>query len=267
MLKNLAFLVLASVLLFACNHNNDDSDIMAAPGSENALNYTVVAQYPHDTLAYTEGLEFYKGELYEGTGEEDYSPIRSQLKKLDLKTGTVLKKIELDKKYFGEGITFFGDKIYELTYKSHVVFQYDLDFKLLKQFSIPSEGWGMTHDNQYLILSNGSSKIYFRDPGTLDSIRTINVSDHNGPVNNVNELEYIKGFIYANIWHTDYIIKIDPATGKVLARGDFSGLLKKHGQIVYDSEDVLNGIAYDSVTGKTYITGKRWPLIFEVQFK
>ena len=258
--KKLAFLVLASVLLSACHH--PDEDTASVPTDASVLHYTIGAQYPHDTLAFTQGLEFYKGELYEGTGENG----ESQLRKVDLKTGKVLQKVDLDKKYFGEGITFFGDKIYQLTWESHVVFQYDLDFKLLKTFPIPTEGWGLTHDDKDLIVSDGSSKLYFRDPNTLDTVRTINVSDNNGLVNNLNELEYIKGFIYANIWQTDYIVKIDPATGKVVGKADFTDLLKHHGLTVYDLNDVLNGIAYDSVTGKTYITGKRWPAIFEVTF-
>jgi glutamine cyclotransferase len=265
--KNLAFLAFASVLLYACNHHGEDSDTASVPTDAPVLNYTIGTQYPHDTLAFTQGLEFYKGELYEGTGEEEDAPLRSELRKLDLATGKVLKKIDLDKKYFGEGITFFDDKIYQLTWQSHVVFQYDLDFKLLKTFQIPTEGWGLTHDHQYLIVSDGSSKIYFRDPTTLDTVRTINVSNNNGLVNNLNELEYIKGYIYANVWQTDYIVKIDPATGKVIGKADFTDLLKHHGLNVYDLNDVLNGIAYDSVTNKTYITGKRWPAMFEVQFK
>lgn len=266
MYKNLAFLAFTSVILCsssACNHHGDDSDTTTVtPADPTALGYNIVAQFPHDTLAFTQGLEFYKGQLYEGTGENG----ESQLRKVDLKTGKVLQKIDLDKKYFGEGITFFGDKIYQLTWESHVVFQYDLDFKLLKTFTIPTEGWGLTHDNQYLIVSDGSSRLYFRDPNTLDSVRTINVSDVSGLVNNLNELEYIKGFIYANIWQTDYIVKIDPQTGKVVGRADFTDLLKKHGLTVYDLNDVLNGIAYDSVTNRTYITGKRWPAMFEVEF-
>ncbi len=260
MYKKLASLALASVLLYACNNRHDSDDDAAT--DNHVLKYTVGAVYPHDTTAFTQGLEFYKGELYEGTGEEG----ESQLRKLDLKTGKVLKKIDLDKQYFGEGITFFGDKIYQLTWQSHVVFQYDLDFKPIRQFHIPTEGWGITHDNKYLIVSDGSSKLYFRDPQTLDSVKTINVSENNGLVNNLNELEYINGFIYANIWQTDNIVKIDPATGNVVSKADFTNLLKNAKLTVYDYNDVLNGIAYDSVTNKTHITGKRWPALFEVRF-
>ena len=245
----------------ACNHSSSDSD--SSGGDPLAMHYKVIRKYPHDTTAFTQGLEFYKGVLYEGTGENG----ESQLRKLDLATGKVLQKVDLDKQYFGEGITIFGDKIYQLTWQSHVVFQYDLSFKLLQQFKMPTEGWGMTHDSVHLIVSDGSSKLYFRDPSSLDSVRVINVTENGNLVNNLNELEYIKGFIYANIWQTDYIVKIDPATGVVVGRADFANLLKNQGETVYDLNDVLNGIAYDSTTGKTYITGKDWPALFEIEFQ
>lgn len=258
MVYRLGWVVSVAILAVACNSNKDSeasSDPLAMP-------YKVIRKLPHDTTAFTQGLEFYKGELYEGTGEEG----QSQLRKLDLTTGKVLKKADLGRQYFGEGITFFGDKIYELTWQSHVVFQYDLDFKPLRQFPLPTEGWGMTHDSSHLIISDGSSRIWFRDPATMDSVRTINVSENGNLVNNLNELEYIKGFIYANIWQTDYIVKIDPATGNVVGRADFSNLLKNQGETVYDLNDVLNGIAYDDQTGKLYITGKDWPALFEIEF-
>jgi glutamine cyclotransferase len=254
----LAFLFFSS----ACNHGSDTDS-----GSENSdplsLHYKIVRKYPHDTTAFTQGLEFYKGVLYEGTGEKG----ASQLRKLDLTTGKVLQKVDLDKNYFGEGITIFGDKIYQLTWQSHVVLQYDLSFKLLKEFKLPTEGWGMTHDSLHLIVSDGSSKIYYRDPVTMDSVKVINVTDNGNLVNNINELEYIHGFIYANIWQTDYIYKIDPATGNVVGKADFSNLLKHQGESVYDANSVLNGIAYDDQTGKIYITGKYWPALFEVTFQ
>lgn len=246
------------MLSSACNQRAEDSS-----ANPDAMGYTIVRKYPHDTTAFTQGLEFYKGELYEGTGEYG----SSQLRKLDLQTGKALQKIDLDKKYFGEGITVFGDKIYELTWENHVVFQYDMNFRLLKQFPLPTQGWGMTHDKDYLIISDGSSRLYFRDPNTMDSVKTINVSENGTLVNNLNELEYIHGYIFANIWQTDDIVKIDPATGNVVGRADFTNLLKHQGETVYDANAVLNGIAYDSVTNKTYITGKDWPALFEVEFK
>ena len=225
--------------------------------------YKVVQKYPHDTLAFTQGLEFYKGGLYEGTGEYG----ESQLRKVDLATGKVLQKVDLGRRYFGEGITIFHDKIYELTWQQHAVFRYDLSFRFLDTLHLPTEGWGMTHDSLHLIVSDGSSKLYFRDPNTLDSVRIINVTENGNLVNNLNELEYIHGFIYANIWQTDYIVKIDPATGNVVGKADFSGLLKNQGETVYDLNDVLNGIAYDDQTGKIYVTGKDWPALFEVEFR
>jgi glutamine cyclotransferase len=260
------FIYLAPLLLLSCHNNENDADNSGKAAGGSTLSYKVIKQYPHDTLAFTQGLEFYKGGLYEGTGEESYSPLRSELRKLDLTTGKVLKKVDLDTQYFGEGITFFGDKIYQLTWQSHVVFQYDTNFHLLKTFHIPTEGWGLTHDSQHLIVSDGSSKLYFRDPVTLDTVKTIDVSENGTLVNNLNELEYMGGFVYANIWQTDYIVKINPANGNVVGKADFSNLLKDHGQTVYDANDVLNGIAYDSATNKLYITGKRWPSLFEIQF-
>jgi len=258
-----SFLLSLVIFASACNHSGSGSDDQTANTDPLALHYKVIRKYPHDTTAFTQGLEFYKGVLYEGTGEYG----ESQVRKLDLNTGKVLQKVTLDKQYFGEGITIWGDKVYQLTWQSHVVFQYDLSFKLLKTFKLPTEGWGMTHDSVHLIVSDGSSKIYFRDPATMDSVRIINVSENGGLVNNLNELEYINGFLYANIWQTDYIVKIDPATGNVVGKADFANLLKNQGETVYDLNDVLNGIAYDAQTGKTYITGKDWPVLLEVQFQ
>ena len=262
MTKNLAFLALVPVLLYACKNGGGGDNNTSPAEDSHVMTYKVIATYPHDTTAFTQGLEFYKGQLFEGTGENG----ESELRKVDLQTGKVLQKVDLDEKYFGEGITIFGDKIYQLTWESHVVFQYDTNFKLLRQFHIPTEGWGMTHDSTHLIVSDGSSKLYFRDPNTMDSVKVINVSNSSGLVNNLNELEYINGYIYANIWQTDNIIKINPATGDVVSEADLSKILEKSGHTVYDLNDVLNGIAYNPLTQKTYITGKRWPVLFEVTF-
>lgn len=253
-----------SFLLFlavSCNNKPSESGEPSIPAIP-VMHASVLASFPHDTTSYTEGLEFYRGQLYESAGEYG----ESQLRKEDLATGRVLKKIDLDKKYFGEGITIFHDHIYQLTYQEHVAFEYDTNFRVLKTFNLPTEGWGMTHDAKDLIMDDGSSRIYYRDPETFDTVRTINVSDNNGLVNNLNELEYIGGYLYANIWQTDNIVKIDPATGNIVGKADLSGLLQRAGKEVYDPNDVLNGIAYDSLTQKTYVTGKRWPLLFEVRF-
>jgi glutamine cyclotransferase len=247
-----------TILILACNSHKDDED-----ASNGGMAYTIIKKYPHDTAAFTQGLEFYKGNLYEGTGEYG----ESQLRELDLSTGKVVRKVDLNKKYFGEGITFFKDKIYQLTWENHTVFRYDTNFKLIDTIPLPTEGWGMTHDNQNLIISDGSSKLYFRNPETMAEVRSINVSENGSLVNNLNELQYIHGFIYANIWQTDYIVKIDPSNGNVVGKADFTNLLKHQGEVVYDSNDVLNGIAYDSTSNKTYITGKNWPALFEVDFK
>ena len=220
--------------------------------------YEVLNRYPHDTSAFTEGLEYVGGALYESTGLYGSSTLRQ----VDLRTGTVLRSVSLASQYFGEGATVFGGKIYQLTWQSQTAFVYDAaTFAPLGQFFYTGEGWGLTHDARYLIMSDGTSQIRFVDPGNFQTVRTISVRDQQGsPLTNINELEYINGEIYANVWLTDRVARIDPSTGLVVAWIDFTGLLPAG-----TSADVLNGIAYDSATTHLLVTGKLWPYLFEVR--
>ena len=224
-------------------------------------NYEVVNSYPHNKDAFTQGLEYYNGYLYEGTGLNG----RSSLRKVDLKTGEIEKIHHLEDKYFGEGITIFNDKIYQLTWKSRTGFIYNLDFELIEKFSYKTEGWGLTHNNKELIMSDGSNHLYFLNPETLEKTKEIKVTKQGKKVNNLNELEYIKGKIYANVWQKDYIVIIEPTTGKVEGIIDLKGIINPDD---YNYElNVLNGIAYDSDNDRLFVTGKLWPKIFEIKIK
>jgi glutamine cyclotransferase len=235
------------------------------------LNYTITNVYPHSTIAYTEGLEWHDGFLYESTGDTKHIGI-SKLAKIDLATGKDLQVVKLDKKYFGEGMTVLNGKIYQLTYEHGVCFVYDFKtFKKIKEFTYSGEGWGMTTDGKYLIMNDGSNNIYYRDPETFQVIKSVGVSDNNGPLGKINEMEYVDGLIYANVYLTNYIVKIDPASGNVLAKADFSYLLNKYAPGAISDEqqatdEVFNGIAYDSVGKRFFVTGKNWPKLFEVKF-
>jgi glutaminyl-peptide cyclotransferase len=223
------------------------------------FDYEVIETYPHDPDAFTQGLQYVNGELYEGTGLLG----RSSLRRVELATGEVLQQIELADQYFGEGIVVIDDLIYQLTWQSHVAFLYDREsFEVIDEFSYPTEGWGLTYDGEELIMSDGSPNLYRRDPETFDEVGRVVVRDGNAPVNFLNELEYIEGEVWANIWQTDEIVIIDPITGQVTARVDFSGLLPPDEQA---EADVLNGIAYDAENDRIFVTGKFWPTLFEVE--
>ncbi|MDD3641710.1 MAG: glutaminyl-peptide cyclotransferase [Atribacterota bacterium] len=228
--------------------------------SSPVLQYEIIESYPHDTAAFTQGLILNGDFLYEGTGLYGESSIR----KVELETGKVLQQYNLPDKFFGEGITIFNNRIYQLTWKKQTGFIYDLEtFRLLDVFIYSHEGWGITHNGEYLIISDGTSVLRFIDPLKLKEVKQINVSDSDTPVDRLNELEYINGYIYANIWQTDIIAIIDPETGKVNSWLDLSGILKD----VKTNEkiDVLNGIAFDSERGHLLITGKLWPKIFRIK--
>ena len=222
--------------------------------------YEVVNTYPHDRNASTQGLVFENGVLYEGTGLRGHSTLR----KVELATGDVLQIRQLPDRLFGEGITIFGDRIIQLTWHAGVGFVYDKDsFELLQIFTYPTEGWGITHDDQRLIMSDGTSTLHFLDPETLEEIDRIEVYDQNGPVTRLNELEYIEGEIYANVWQTDRIARIDPQTGRVIAWIDLAGLLDP--EELDSPVDVLNGIAYDADEDRLFVTGKLWPKLLEIE--
>jgi glutamine cyclotransferase len=228
------------------------------------LGHTIIQVYPHDTSFYTQGLTFYKGELYEGTGDPRHDG-QSRLMKIDLKTGNALKKISLSDKYFGEGITILRDTVYQLTWQEHKVFVYTLnDFKKIKEYNIGTEGWGITNDGQRLIVSEGSGILYFYDPSTFKLLSKASIMEGNSQTFNLNELEYIDGFVYANQYQYPYILKIDPATARVVAKYDVTDMWKRV-QAIDPEVDVPNGIAYDSTTKKIYVTGKYWPEMYEIQ--
>ena len=223
--------------------------------------YDVVATFPHDPAAFIQGLQWVDGVFYEGTGLVG----QSSLRRVDPGTGTVLQQIALDPKVFGEGVAVVGDRIYQLTWQDHVGYVYDREtFTLLRTWQYPTEGWGLTYDGTRLIMSDGSSTLVFLDPETLETLGQIPVTDGGQPVSQLNELEYVNGAVFANIWQTNYIIRIDPATGHVLGRINFAELLPQDQR---NGADVLNGIAYDADAGRLFVTGKLWPSLFEVTLR
>jgi glutamine cyclotransferase len=256
------------ICLIGCKNddNNDKGKTTNPPPPPETFNCVLQNTYPHDTSSFTEGLVFYNGSLYESTGDPDYTG-KSRLLKIDLKSGQAEKQVVLDKNYFGEGIAILRDTIYQLTYKEHKVFVYTLkDFKKINEFHFdPPEGWGMTTDGTNLIVSIGTSDLYFYEPSDFKQVKKITVTDAGTPGYNVNELEYIDGFIYANQWQLPYILKIDPANGQVVAKADLTDLWNRIKQKDPHAE-VLNGIAYDPASKKIYITGKWWPELYQVQF-
>lgn len=234
--------------------NNDQENLV--------LNYTyeIINTYPHDRTAFTQGLEFYNGFLYESTGL--YS--QSTLRKVDLQSGNVLQNISLPIEYFAEGITIFDNKIYQLTWRENTGFIYSVDtFSRISEFSYQTEGWGITNDGTHLIMSDGSATLFFLDPQTLEVINQIEVIDQK-PIEKLNELEYIQGKIYANIWLEDKIAIINPQSGIIEAWINLTGLDEEESQ---ESNKVLNGIAYDVQEDRLFVTGKLWSKLFEIDLK
>jgi glutamine cyclotransferase len=224
------------------------------------LKYELVNVYPHDKDAYTQGLVYENGFLYEGTG--NYGT--SHLRKVEIETGEFIKDIALDDIYFGEGIAILNDTIYQLTYKNKTGFYYNMDFDKLGEFSYTTEGWGLDQNGEYLIMSDGSAYIYYLNPRTFEKVKSIQVFDHKGPVFQLNEMANVDGVIYANVYTTDKIIKIDAQSGMVLAEINTKGILKK--EYLTEQVDYLNGIAYNPDRNTFFITGKWWPKLFEVRF-
>jgi len=234
----------------------DANSVSPAP----VYGYRVVNTYPHDREAFTQGLFFEDGVLYEGTGLKGQSTLR----KVKLDTGAVLKSHDLPYEFFGEGITAHKDRVIQLTWQSHAGFVYDRkSFKLLRTFYYATEGWGITNDGKQLIMSDGTANLYFLDPEAFREIRQVEVYDNAGPLTRLNELEYIKGEIYANIWLSDKIAIIDPKSGRVTGWIDLKGLSP------FNDPDrttkVLNGIAYDKKNDRLFVTGKLWPYIYEIK--
>jgi glutamine cyclotransferase len=222
--------------------------------------YQVVKTYPHDPNAYCQGLTIDNGILYEGTGTYG----RSSLRRVDLESGKVLQILQLDAQLFGEGIAVWNDRIVQLTWRNQVGFVYDKQsLKRESSFRYASEGWGLTHDGRHLIMSDGSAMLCFLDPETFKVVRRIKVHSQGAAVTRLNELEYVEGEVYANIWGADYIARISPKTGEVLGWIDLSGLLKP--QERPDQDAVLNGIAFDRKEKRLFVTGKNWPKLFEIR--
>ena len=228
--------------------------------------YEIVQTLPHDPEAYTQGLVYREGFLYEGTGPlNGRSGPGSSIRKVDLQSGRVLQIHHVEAPVFGEGIAIFSNRLIQLTWKAGRAFVYDLNtFNPLAQISYTTQGWGLTHDGEQLIMSDGTSTLYFRDPFTLEETRRVQVRAGERPVVNLNELEYIGGEVYANIWRTDYIARIDPHSGQVVAWIDLGGLLSAGNRRGRRAE-VLNGIAYDARNDRLFVTGKWWPQLYEIK--
>ena len=223
----------------------------------------VIHTYPHDPTAYTEGLFYLDGYLYESTGLEQYSSIR----KVKLETGAVLQKLDIPPQYFGEGIVNWNRRLISLTWKSHIGFIFDLaTFKRQRQFRYDGEGWALTQDGKQILMSDGTPQIRFINPQTLKETGRITVTLDGKPVRNVNELEWVKGEIYANVWQTDWILRIDPHDGRVVGLINLAGLLRPSDRIPGQT-DVLNGIAYDAKGDRLFVTGKNWPKLFEIRLR
>lgn len=224
------------------------------------MTYEVVNVFPHDPQAFTQGLIYHNGYLYESTGLYG----ESSLRKVDLETGEVLEQVDLPSNYFGEGLTLWGDTLLQLTWLEETGFIYDLeDFSLLGQFTYPTEGWGLTHDGGRLIMSDGSSQLYFLDPINFQNIGSIEVTYQGETIDRLNELAFINGEVFANIWQTDDIVRIDPETGVVTGWIDLRDILPD--KLRTPTTDVLNGIAYDPEGDRLFVTGKNWPTLYEIR--
>jgi glutamine cyclotransferase len=264
-----AVMLVAALALSGCSKDGQSAPSVppvsaaASRGDVARYSYEVVAAWPHDRSAFTQGLVFHRGNLIESTGMNG----ESSLREVEMQTGRVLKQVRLAQVYFGEGVAVLGDRAYQLTWQNRKGFVYDADtFRLQREFPYEGEGWGLTTDGRSLILSDGTERIRFLDPETLAVSRTLTVTRNGQPQRQLNELEFIRGEIFANVWMTDEVVRIDPATGAVRGVIDFSGLLATH-ERVPGHTDVLNGIAYDPATDRLLVTGKRWPKVYQVRLK
>ena len=260
-MKQPLYLLLLAALA-ACNGPDTPPAGDTRPEEPKNIGYSILKTYPHDTSSFTQGLLIYKGGLYEGTGLEG----KSKLMKVNLETGKAERSISLDPKYFGEGVTILNDTVYQLTWQNKVVFAYTLnDFKKIREFPIDTDGWGLTTNGKELIVSDGTSNLYYYEPSTFKLLRTQSVTEQGSLSFNLNELEYIDGYIYVNQYQQPYIFKIDPASGAIVGKTDLTNLWNRV-KAVDPAADVPNGIAYDAATKKIYITGKLWPELYEIEF-
>jgi len=258
-----AALALGSVPLAACAWTAaapaTQEPAVAAPARPPRYGYEIVATYPHDPTAFTQGLEFHEGVLFESTGREN-----SGVRRVRLEDGVVLARQEIEDRYFGEGLTVVDDRLLSLTWTDGVGFIWDPDdLELQGTFSYSGEGWGLTHDGTRVILSDGEPHLRFFDPATLTETGRIPVTFAGRPLGRLNELEFIEGEVWANVWQTDFIVRIDPATGVVVGVIDLTGLLSD--PVANPDDDVLNGIAWDAETRRLFVTGKHWPKLFEIR--
>ena len=243
-------------------HIRSQSEPAAQTASTPMWGYSVVNVYPHDPGAYTQGLLYRDGFLFESTGLSG----RSTLRKVRLESGEVIQRFAVDAKYFAEGLTDWGTQLIQLTWLSHTGFVYDLStFNMRSTFTFAGEGWGLTHDRERLIMSDGSSSLRFLDPATFKEIGRLPVKDRGEPVSNLNELEFVRDEVFANVWHTDRIARIEPRSGRVIGWINLSGLLSSSERP--DPEAVLNGIAYDAAGDRLFVTGKLWPKLFEIRLE
>ena len=235
--------------------------LLLAPQAPAQFTYRIAAVYPHDTKAFTQGLLFHDGYIYESTGLTGQSTLR----KVNLQTGRTVRTVDLPEEMFGEGLALVDDRLIQLTWKDQLAFVYQKDdFELLKRINYEiREGWGLTFDGEHLLMTDGSAALYFLDKEHMTVVKRMEVCDNMGLVNNLNELEYIEGELWANVFLTDDILRIDPRTGAVTGRIDMTGLLNNHDRNA--DTDVLNGIAYDNETGRIFVTGKNWPKMFEIE--
>jgi glutamine cyclotransferase len=239
-------------------HNAPRPDGAPAP----VYGFEVVHAWPHDPKAFTQGLIFHEGVFIESAGQYG----ESSLRRVEPRTGKILKRVDVPAQYFAEGLTLLGGKLYQLTWQNKRGFVYDPQtFEKTGEFRYDGEGWGLTTDGQSLILSDGTNQLRFIDPATFRVTRTVSVFDRGQPLRELNELEYVKGEIYANIWHDDRIVRLDPQTGKILGWIDLSGIIPR--SELDDEEAVLNGIAYDAAADRLFVTGKLWPKLFEIRVK
>ncbi|HEY4290201.1 MAG TPA: glutaminyl-peptide cyclotransferase [Puia sp.] len=261
--------VLLCILAFACTSTPKEAPPQVKIMTESIIPFTVTDSFPHDTTSFTEGLLVYDGQLFESTGHTDSYPVsRSLFGVVDKKTGRINVGSEIkDPKYFGEGIVILKDKIYQLTDTNRVGFVYDAKtYRRLSEFHYAGDGWAFTTNGTSLIMSSGSSSVLYRDPLSFRTVKVLSVTSPDGtPVGNINELEMINGYLYANQWLTNYILKIDTASGRIVGKLDLSPL-KNAAMAKYPRAAETNGIAYDSALNRIYVTGKLWPTIYEIKF-